>query len=93
MMTNYNGSLLEAENATIPVNNRGLHFGDSVFETIRYAGGKLLFWEDHYFRLMSAMRILRMEIPMEFTDFLGSQWDPHGSPRFLGSQWDPNRIS
>ncbi len=67
MMTNYNGSLVEAENAAIPVNNRGLHFGDSVFETIRYAGGKLLFWEDHYFRLMSAMRILRMEIPMEFT--------------------------
>lgn len=26
-----------------------------------------MFWEDHYLRLMSSMRILRMEIPMNFT--------------------------
>ena len=26
-----------------------------------------MFWEDHYFRLMASMRIIRMEIPMEFT--------------------------
>jgi branched-chain amino acid aminotransferase len=29
--------------------------------------GKLLFLEDHYFRLMASMRILRMPIPMDFT--------------------------
>jgi branched-chain amino acid aminotransferase len=29
--------------------------------------GKILFFEDHYFRLMAAMRIVRMEIPMNFT--------------------------
>ncbi|NNM09141.1 MAG: aminotransferase class IV [Flavobacteriaceae bacterium] len=67
MKTNYNGTFTDAENASISVNNRGLHFGDSVFETLRYSGGKIFFWEDHYFRLMSAMRILRMEIPMDFT--------------------------
>ena len=27
----------------------------------------ITFWEDHYFRLMASMRILRMEIPMNFT--------------------------
>ena len=27
----------------------------------------LFFWEDHYFRLMASMRMLRMEIPMNFT--------------------------
>ena len=26
-----------------------------------------MFWEDHYFRLMASMRLLRMEIPMTFT--------------------------
>jgi branched-chain amino acid aminotransferase len=67
MKTNYNGTLMDAGGASISVNNRGLHFGDSVFETLRYSGGKVFFWEDHYFRLMSAMRILRMEIPMDFT--------------------------
>jgi branched-chain amino acid aminotransferase len=47
--------------------NRGLLYGDGVFETIKAVNGKLLFWEDHYFRFMASMRILRMEIPMNFT--------------------------
>lgn len=47
--------------------NRGLHYGDGVFETIKVSGEKVLFWEDHYFRLMASMRILRMEIPSNFT--------------------------
>ena len=67
MKLNLNGILLDAASAEISPNNRGLHFGDSVFETLRYSGGKIFFWEDHYFRLMAAMRILRMEIPMNFT--------------------------
>lgn len=36
-------------------------------ETIRVNNGQLLFWEEHYLRLMASMRILRMEIPMTFT--------------------------
>lgn len=47
--------------------NRGFLFGDAVFETVKVLDGKVLFLEDHYFRLMSSMRILRMEIPMDFT--------------------------
>ena len=66
-MINLNGELLEDNQATVALNNRGLNYGDAVFETMRFAGGKLYFWEDHYFRLMASMRILRMEIPMTFT--------------------------
>jgi branched-chain amino acid aminotransferase len=47
--------------------NRGLHYGDAVFETLRVSGSKIFFWEDHYIRLMASMRILRMEIPVNFT--------------------------
>ena len=55
-------------------NNRGLLFGDAVFETVKILDSKILFSEDHYFRLMSSMRILRMEIPMNFTlDFFESE--------------------
>ena len=46
---------------------RALRYGDAVFEEVRVSGGKVLFWEDHYFRLMANMRIMRMEIPMQFT--------------------------
>lgn len=66
-MINLNGTLLQKEDATILIDNRGLNYGDAVFETLRISAGKIYFWEDHYFRLMASMRILRMEIPMNFT--------------------------
>lgn len=65
-MINFNGSLLE-NNTIISTQNRGYAYGDALFETIKVVSGKILFWEDHYFRLMASMRILRMEIPMNFT--------------------------
>ena len=73
-MINNNGHLIPSAQATVAVSNRGLAYGDALFETIKTLNGKILFWEDHYFRLMASMRILRMEIPMEFTpEFLESQ--------------------
>lgn len=73
-MINFNGQLSEHSMKTLSVSNRGLNYGDAVFETLRVSAGKILFWEDHYFRLMSSMRILRMEIPMNFTqEFLEEQ--------------------
>lgn len=66
-MINLNGSLLSEEEATISVSHRGFRYGDGVFETLLSDGGGIHFWEDHYFRLMAAMRIIRMQIPMEFT--------------------------
>jgi len=73
-MVNTNGNILNKANASLPVNNRGFNYGDAVFETIKVSHSKILFWEDHYFRLMASMRILRMEIPMSFTlEFLENE--------------------
>ncbi len=66
-MVNYNGNLMKKQEALLSSDNRGLNYGDAVFETLRFSAGKINFWEDHYFRLMASMRILRMEIPMNFT--------------------------
>ncbi|MBW1296563.1 aminotransferase class IV [Aquimarina litoralis] len=66
-MININGNLLEDNEATLSIANRGYTYGDAIFETIRVNAGTILFWEDHYFRLMASMRILRMQIPMNFT--------------------------
>lgn len=72
-MINFNEQILESD-TQISINNRGYAYGDALFETIKTSYGKLLFWEDHYFRLMSSMRIMRMEIPMNFTmEFLEEQ--------------------
>ncbi|MDT0646440.1 aminotransferase class IV [Zunongwangia sp. F260] len=66
-MINLNGNLVGEEDAILSVFNRGFAYGDSVFETVRVINGKIRFWEDHYFRLMSSMRIMRMEIPASFS--------------------------
>ena len=66
-MLNYNGNLVAFEDVKITPDNRAYKYGDSVFETIKVINGKLVFWEEHYFRLMSSMRMLRMKIPMNFT--------------------------
>ncbi|SDS14420.1 branched-chain amino acid aminotransferase [Formosa sp. Hel1_31_208] len=65
-MINFNGDLIQ-DSSFISSENRGYKYGDAVFETIKVVHGKLLFWEDHYFRLMASMRIMRMDIPMSFT--------------------------
>jgi branched-chain amino acid aminotransferase len=65
-MENFNGILVESTTNSLS-NNRGFLYGDAVFETFKIVDNRILYLEDHYFRLMSSMRILRMEIPMHFT--------------------------
>ncbi len=73
-MININGNIINAEIANVSIYNRGLNYGDAVFETLKVIGSNICFWEDHYFRLMASMRILRMEIPMNFSmEFLESE--------------------
>lgn len=73
-MINFNGNLVSKDSFFLNHENRGLRYGDALFESIRVVNGKIFFWEDHYLRLMASMRILRMEIPMDFTmEFLEGQ--------------------
>jgi len=66
-MINFNGDTLDQEKFSLTAENRGFKYGDAVFETIKVVNNKVIFWEDHYFRLMASMRMLRMKIPMSFT--------------------------
>ena len=64
---NHNG-VIRAENADLSVEaNRGFAYGDALFDVLKYDGVGIGFLEDHYFRLMSSMRMLRMKIPSRFT--------------------------
>ena len=65
-MINFNGVIQDSE-LQLTVSNRSFLYGDGVFETLKIVNNKILFFEDHYFRLMASMRIVRMEIPMSFT--------------------------
>ena len=66
-MINFNGALIDPENIKLSSENRGFKYGDAIFESVKVMHKKVVFWEDHYFRLMASMRMLRMKIPMEFT--------------------------
>jgi branched-chain amino acid aminotransferase len=66
-MVNFNGTLVEPSLNLFNSNNRAFKYGDALFETLKIKNSKILFLEDHYFRLMASMRMLRMEIPMMFT--------------------------
>ncbi|MDB0026763.1 aminotransferase class IV [Polaribacter sp.] len=73
-MINFNGTLESPENFTLTINNRAFKYGDGIFETVKVLNHNVVFWEDHYFRLMSSMRMLRMKIPMSFTlEFLEAE--------------------
>ena len=66
-MINFNGELQNPENIKLSLDNRAFKYGDAIFETVKVMHKKVVFWEDHYFRLMASMRMLRMKIPIEFT--------------------------
>lgn len=65
-MINFNGTLV-TQDSNILTQNRGFLYGDAIFETVKIFNSKVLYLEDHYFRLMASMRVVRMEIPMNFT--------------------------
>ncbi|WP_417871490.1 aminotransferase class IV [Winogradskyella sp.] len=73
-MVNFNGNLVSSQDTLFTSENRGYKYGDALFETLKVVNGKIFFWEDHYFRLMASMRIMRMDIPMSFTmEFLENE--------------------
>lgn len=73
-MINFNGNLKDSKHTFFTSENRGYKYGDALFETLKVVNGKIFFWEDHYFRLMASMRIMRMDIPMNFTmEFLEAE--------------------
>lgn len=67
MNINYNGALIDAEGNILALHNRAFAYGDAVTDVSKYSYQQLLFWEEHYLRLMAGMRVLRMNIPMSFS--------------------------
>ena len=58
----------------VEISNRGLRYGDGVFETMKWSSGKLVFAEDHFARLWNGLSILQFDIPDLFTpDYLTEQ--------------------
>ncbi|MFA6037039.1 MAG: aminodeoxychorismate lyase [Legionellales bacterium] len=50
---------------TLPITCRALHYGDGLFETIALKHGVMLFWQEHYQRLILGCQRLKFPIPNE----------------------------
>lgn len=62
----FNGEFLSVNEPNINVNNRGFHFGDTCFETIRAINGKTWCLDVHLARLYEGMRMVKMIKPVYF---------------------------
>lgn len=51
------------ETDTLSVHDRGLHYGDGLFETISFINGQSLLWERHLNRLQRGCDLLTLPIP------------------------------
>ncbi len=66
-MLNWNGSYIPLDSLVLPISFSDHSQITQLTETIRVFNAKALFIEKHYFHLMASMRILRMDIPMDYT--------------------------
>lgn len=66
-MINFDAQILPKNELSLTHQNRAFKYGDAIFDSLKFKNSKIDFIEDHYFRLMSSMRMLRMQIPMNFT--------------------------
>ena len=85
MIRIYNGKLLSDDDTISPDQSRAFRYGDGIFETMRLAGGKILFADDHAQRLQTGCEVLNLQLPVSgLRGFLETQtklWlDSGGSP-------------
>jgi branched-chain amino acid aminotransferase/4-amino-4-deoxychorismate lyase len=62
-MINYNGKLNKNKYFNIRFNNRGLNYGDGIFETIIYYNAKIPLFHLHWTRLQEGANILQLNLP------------------------------
>jgi 4-amino-4-deoxychorismate lyase len=58
-----NGRLVAPHDAVIPMNDRGLLYGDGLFETMRLSNGQVQFIDDHLQRLADGCKRLKIDVP------------------------------
>lgn len=64
---NYNGKLFPAGTPVIGADNRGLRFGDGLFETMKSDNGRIILLEEHLSRFWDGLQLMQFELPRLFT--------------------------
>jgi aminodeoxychorismate lyase len=64
---NYNGKIFAEGSLVVGADNRGLRYGDGLFETIKMKNGHLILEDEHFARLWKGLDILQFVIPKHLT--------------------------
>ena len=64
-----NGECMDTNLGLAHLINRGMKFGDGIFETMRVASGEILYWKYHAERLRKGCQLLQFEVG-DANDFL-----------------------
>ncbi len=63
----YDGKLHKEGEPVFGPANRGLRYGDGLFETIKCSNSQLLMADEHFARLWKGLQVLQFDIPKHFT--------------------------
>ena len=63
---NYNGKLFKDGTPVIGADNRGLRYGDGLFETMKMLNSELIFEDEHFARLWRGLNVLQFDISKHF---------------------------
>ena len=69
----YNGDFLPTDKVAISPFNRGLLYGDGVFETLRAYSGRVFRLEQHLIRMHEGLQVLKIE----------PDWEAHSIERAI----------
>jgi branched-chain amino acid aminotransferase len=70
----FNGKLLPNSTPIVAAGNRGLRYGDGLFETIKFKNNELILLDEHLARLWQGLKLMQFELPRLFTpDYLEAQ--------------------
>lgn len=64
---NCNGKTYSEGTPIVGADNRGLRFGDGLFETIKMLKGRLILEDEHFARLWKGMKALQFDLPKHFS--------------------------
>jgi len=59
---NFNGTILPSGEPLLRAGNRGFRYGDGLFETMRFQGGRIQLGDYHFERLLTGLRLLQFRI-------------------------------
>ena len=63
----YRGEYLDASQPAVSITNRGFHYGDGFFETIRIMNGEPVFIENHFARIQDTLKAYKINASQTFS--------------------------